>query len=82
MVVEGRDLVDLGHGQFQLGAEGDDVRRGDMTVGILNAVQVLDQQVTPARVGAEQGGDFRLRLRILLPPLELAASLAFQIGGA
>ena len=38
--------------------------RRDVAVAVLDQVQVLDQQVAPARLRAEQRDDLALRLRI------------------
>ena len=50
--------------------------RGQAAVAILNLVQVLDQQVAPARRVAEQGDDVLARHRIDPPPLRRDAPRA------
>jgi hypothetical protein len=42
MVIEGRDLVDLGQGHFHFRGQGDQMRRGQLSVAVLDFVQVLD----------------------------------------
>ena len=44
--------------------------------GILDQVQVLDEQVAVARAVPEQGADLVERFRIDLPPLRPVAALA------
>ena len=55
MGVEGRDLVDLGLRQAHLLGERRQMRGREMAVAVLDQVQMLDQQVAPARAVAEQG---------------------------
>ena len=71
--VERRDLVDLGHRQAHLVGERGEMRRGDAVPGVLDQVQVLDEEVTVARAIPEQGADLVERGRIDLPPLRPAA---------
>ena len=47
MVIEARDLVDLGHRQPHLGGERHQVPLPQCAMGVLQAVQVLDQPVAP-----------------------------------
>ena len=49
MVIERGHFVDFGHRQLHLGRERDQVRRGKAAEAILNPVQMLDQQIPPAR---------------------------------
>ena len=64
MVIERGDFVDLGHRQLHLGGERDEVRRGEAAEAILNLVQMLDQQIPPARGFAEKRQHVLTRLRI------------------
>ena len=54
MRVEGRDLVDFGLRELHLGGERREMRGGEMAVAVLDQMQVLDQQIAPARPVAEQ----------------------------
>ena len=54
MRVEGRDLVDLGQRQLHLGGERREMRGREMAVAVLDEMQMLDQQIAPARPVAEQ----------------------------
>ena len=54
MVIEGRDLVDLGQRELHLRGERGEVRGREMSVAVLDAVQVLDQQVAPAGIIPKQ----------------------------
>ena len=72
MGVEGRDLVDLGERQLHLLRQRGEMRGGEMAVAVLDQVQMLDQQVAPARAVAEQRLDLGKRRRIDLPPLRRA----------
>ena len=49
MRVEGRDLVDLGQRHLHLGGERGEMRGGEMAVVVLDEMQMLDQQIAPAR---------------------------------
>ena len=44
VVIEGRDLVDLGLRQPHLAREGREMRRAEVAIAVLDLVQVLDQQ--------------------------------------
>ena len=67
--IEGRDLVDLGHGEAHFGRERREVPRGKAAVTVLDLVQVLDQQVAAPGLIAQQSTDFFLRRGIDLPAL-------------
>ena len=54
VVIEARDLVDLGLRQAHLGGERGEMRRREVAEAILDPVQVLDQQVALARLRAEE----------------------------
>ena len=54
MRVEGRDLVDLGERKLHLVRQRREMRGGEMAVMVLDQVQVLDQQVAPARLVDQQ----------------------------
>ena len=74
-MVEGGHLVHLRHGELHFGGERHQVRLGDLAVGVLNFVQVLDQKIPSPRLIPEQRLDLGRRLRIDL------ASLACPAGG-
>ena len=63
-MVEGRDLVDLGERELQFLRERRKMRDGELSVAVLDPVQVLDQQVAPARRIAEERPHFVERLRL------------------
>ena len=63
VVVEGRDFVDLGRRELELLRERDEVRGRQAAVRVLDAVQVLDQQVRAPRRVAEQRADLGERRR-------------------
>ena len=62
VVIEGGHFVDLGHRHLHLSRERDEMRGRQSTEAILNLVQVLDQQIPPARCVAEQRADLLARL--------------------
>src|SRR6266581_3277003 len=79
-MVEGRDLVDLGKREAHFPGERSEVRGAEVAVAVLDAVQVLDQQVAAARRHAglpafflEQRLNLSQRLGIDLPALQRAA---------
>ena len=82
VVVERRDLVDLGQRELHLLRQRDDVRRRDVTAGVLDPVQVLDQEIAPPGRIAQQRPHFRERPRIDGAALRLPARppLARQRG--
>ena len=51
------------------------MRGGEMAVFVLDQMQMLDQQIAPARLVAEQRADFVERLRIDLAAFRRAARL-------
>ena len=57
MRVEGRGLEHLGKGQLHLVGKRCEMRRGNLAIGVLDQVQMLDQQVAPPRPVAEQKRD-------------------------
>ncbi len=86
MRVEGRDLVDFGQRKLHLGRERRQMRRRQMSVAVLDEVQVLDQKIAPTRLLAEEQADFFERARLDLAALRRAArptalpDLAFHRG--
>ena len=64
VMVERRDLVHLGHREPHFLRQRDDVRSRNAAVGVLNPVQMLDQEVAPPRRVAEQRAHLGQRLRI------------------
>ena len=74
MRVEGRDLVDLGERHLHLGGERREMRGGEMAVAVLDQMQMLDQQIAPARPVAQQRAHFFERLRVDLAALRRAAA--------
>ncbi len=63
-MVEGGDLVHLGHRELHLRGERDQVPGREVAVVVLDAVQVLDQKIATARRVPEQRAHFLERLRI------------------
>ena len=57
VVIEGGGLVDLGGTQLHLRRQGAQVGGGENAEMVLDAVQVLDQEIPPRRRIAEQGAD-------------------------
>ena len=84
MRVEGRDLVNFGERHLHLGGERGEMRGGEMAVFILDQMQMLDQQIAPARAVAEQRDDLVERLRVDLAAFRRAARavLAAEAFGA
>ena len=80
MGVEGRDLVDLGERELHLLRQRREMGGGEMAVAVLDQVQMLDQQVAPARAIAEQRAHLVERLRIDLAALGRARRLAAAAG--
>ena len=79
--VEGRDLVDLGHGEAHLGRQRREVPGREAAVVVLDPVQMLDQQIAaPGRI-AQQSTDFFLRRGIDLPALLGIARSATPAAG-
>ena len=81
MGVEGRDLVDLGLGELHLGGECGEMCSGEVAVTILQEMQVLDQEIAPARAVAQERAHLVERARIGLAPLRLAGRAAARLGG-
>ena len=69
MGVEGRDLIDFGERELHLLRQGGEMRGRQMTVMVLDEMQMLDQQIAPPRPIGEQRLHFFERLRIDLPAL-------------
>ena len=76
MGVKRRGFVDLGERELHLEGERRQVGRRETPVMILNAVQVLDQQVATAGKVAKQRLDFRERDGIDLPSLRVSHGAA------
>ena len=81
MGVEGRDLVDFGHGEAHLGCERCEMPRGKAAVVILDPVQVLDEQVAAPGLVAQQRANFLLRCGIDLPAFLGVAGPAAPAAG-
>ena len=64
VVVEGGDLVHLHARHPQFPSQGDQMGRREMAVPVLDPVQVLDQEIPPARRIAEQRPDLVQGLRV------------------
>ena len=69
MRIEGGDLVDLGLRQPHLGGERGEMGGGEMAVAVLDEMQILDQQVAPARPVGQQRPHFIERQRVDLAAL-------------
>ena len=72
MRVEGRDLIDFGQRKLHLLRQRGEMRGGQMAVMVLDQMQMLDQQIAPARPVGEQRLHLVERLRIDLPALRRA----------
>ncbi len=73
VVIEARHLVDFGHRELQLLRERDQMHGRKRAVRVLNAVQVFDQQIAPARRITQQGAHFGQRVRVGRTPLGMRA---------
>ncbi|GMA76513.1 hypothetical protein GCM10025880_29300 [Methylorubrum aminovorans] len=73
MRVEGRGLEYLGEGETHLVGERGEMVGTDLSVGVLDQMQMLDQKVALARAGAEQALDLDFGLRIDLTALRHGA---------
>ena len=69
MVIEGGDLINLGHCHFHLGGKRDEVRRGEATKVILNQMQELDQEIAAPRRVAQQRDHLLSRSSVNRAPL-------------
>src|SRR4029077_1692447 len=69
MSVERRDLVDFGERHFHLGGKRSKMWSRQVSVLILNEVQMLDQEIAPARPFGQERTHFYQRLRIDLTAL-------------
>ena len=76
MRIEGRDLIDLGQREPHLVRQRREMRRGEMPVVVLDQVQMLDQQVAPARPVGQQRAHLVERLRVDLAALWACAGAA------
>src|SRR5436305_9773642 len=72
MRVESRDLIDRGQRKPHLLRQSGEMGRREMTVAILNEMQVLDQQIAPALALAKKRPDFVARPRVDLAALRRA----------
>jgi hypothetical protein len=82
MVVEGGDLVDLGERHAHFLRERRQVRGSQVAVSVLNAVQVLDQQVAPTGRAAEQPAHLPQRVRVDAASLGRGTDFALHGDGA
>src|SRR5262245_26190196 len=69
VVIERRDLENFGGGEPHLPGKCSEVRRCEKAEMVLQFMQVLDQQVAPAGLGAEKLYDFSVRLWFYFPAL-------------
>ncbi len=76
MRIEGRDLVDFGHGEPHLLGQRAQMGRGQMAEPVLNEVQMLDQQIPAARRISQQLAHLGPGLLVQLAALGRAAPLA------
>ncbi len=72
MGVEGRHLVDLGERKLHFLRQGGKVRGREMTVMVLNQMQMLDEEIAPARPIGQQREHFLQSFRIDLTALRRA----------
>ena len=73
VVIEGRDLVDLGHRHLQFRSQRDEMHVGEAPEAVLDQVEVFDQQIGAARPVAEQFENFGAGFRINGAPLGSAS---------
>src|SRR6185369_5439474 len=77
VVIEGRDLEDLGLRELHLGGQRREMRRAQVAEAVLQLVQVLDEEIARARRVAEQREHVGERLRVDAPAAwRLALALA------
>src|SRR5271156_4493059 len=69
MSIEGRDFVNFGERELHLLRQCGKMRGGQMAVMVLDKVQMLDEQIAPARPVGEQREYFFVGLRIDLAAL-------------
>ena len=74
VVIESRDLIDLGHRYRHVGCQCHQMMIAQPPVLIIEPMQMLDQQISPMRSVADQGAHLRERLVVGLTALELAAA--------
>ena len=73
MVIEGRNLVDLGHRDRHLGSQGNQMALVQPPIFIIEPMQMLDQQIALMRPVADQGPQLGPGLIVGLSALEFAA---------
>ena len=76
MRVEGSDLVDLRHAQAHFFGQSAQMSRGEVAVFVLNEVQMFDQQIAVARLGAQKVAHFGPCCIVELAALGVVAALA------
>jgi GAF domain-containing protein len=64
MSVERRDLVDFGERELHLLRQRGEMRGGEISVAVLDQVQMFDQEIAPALAVAQQRAHLRERLRL------------------
>jgi hypothetical protein len=69
MGVEGRGLEHLGEGKLHFVGQRGQMGGRNLPVGVLNQMEMLDQEVAPTRPVAQQNGDLLRGLRIDLAAL-------------
>src|ERR1700687_613103 len=69
MRVEGCDLIDLGQSEPHFLCQSGEMRGREMTVAILDQVQMLDQQIAPTLTLAKERAYFVKRARVDLAAL-------------
>src|SRR5450756_2667930 len=81
MRIKGRNLVDLGEREFHLQGQRREMGGGQIAVMVLDQMQMLDQQIAPARSVGEQRAHFVERRRVDLTALGRARRLAAACFG-
>src|ERR1041384_1520242 len=80
MRVEGRNLIDFGLRKLHLIGERREMRGGKMSVPILDEMQMLDQQIAPTRLFAEQRAHLVARRHVDLAALRRLRRSALASG--